>query len=418
VESGGLKNGLGDAENPDRGKEQLDSAVVSSTPERKINPGNLRRTTWVDMIENGKGCTGDCLGCGAFEGECTEVTDLTREQIRANLSQQVVDVQTKTRYKIADLLRQFVTTGVDKEPLASGSFIDAAELVPELTNGRSRMVCISHGLFARKEVGEGGVAKWVTNSAATERLRKINQMMLEDKIPLFVLSLDPARMRGLMGNGARQLHDELLDIERSAEYESFRDLMNHIGILQQKKEEEKTGQRVRMIESKEAWESRLRGIKEGLFHTIRCKEGEGKELNDREKAGKKYFDKRDELRGVVIEANARSYAATIYELLPAIYAGERVTISQQGDDNSDSLLYTGLTSQIWQRTLDILYGEYGVDRGLTEDEFIDVYDSRLYIGAGRMVKKDWGGGIDSRDPPGCRVIPDPGLVKGRFRNVG
>ena len=415
MEESGSKNGLRTAGNTAGVEMHHNGAPFGSDPERKINPGNLRRTTWVDMVEIGNGCKGDCLGCGAFEGECSRVTHLTREQIERNLTQEVVDVQTKTRYRIADLLRRFVTTGVDTEPLDSESFIHAAELIPELTNNRSRMVCISHGLAARKEHGEGGAPRWTTNSVATERLRKIVQMMVDDKVPLFVLSLDPARSRGVMGEDAQRFHRELLDIEGGDEYRPFRELLAHIGIAQQKKEELATGRRVQNIEPVEAWEARLRAIKEQLYHTIRCKEGEGKELNDKEISGKKYFDKRDELRDAVIEANARSYAATIWELLPAIRAGKRVTVSQQGDNNSDSLVYTGLTTRIWQRTLDILYREYGVDCALTEDELVHVYPPRLYVGAGRMVSRGWGGGIVSQDPRRCTVIPDPGFVKGPFR---
>jgi hypothetical protein len=101
-----------------------------------------------------------------------------------------------TRAKLADFLNRLVTTDVNTEPLWSDSFADLAELVYKLSDGMSRTACISHGLRLTPEGRPVGKMK--------ERMERLVKLMLDERngipvVPLFVLSIDSARVKGQIG---------------------------------------------------------------------------------------------------------------------------------------------------------------------------------------------------------------------------
>ncbi len=101
-------------------------------------------------------------------------------------------LQRVTPLRIADILNRLVTTDINMEPLRGDGFVDLAELVCELSDGESRVACLTHGLRAnRGKVPEDMV----------ERMQRVVDLMQthvhgKPVIPLFVLTIDQARSRG------------------------------------------------------------------------------------------------------------------------------------------------------------------------------------------------------------------------------
>lgn len=167
----------------------------------KYRDGSVKIMTF----RTGEGCGEGCAHCGAYSkgvqpGDLL-VKGVTRDRMRACLQGEFVlkeavngqgldspdAVKGEVRKRLADLLANYVTTDVNQEPLNSDTFLDFSDLVKELTGGKSRAVCISHGL---RVSADGKPA----NEDAARRLDALAEKM--DDGDVFVLSLDLARSQG------------------------------------------------------------------------------------------------------------------------------------------------------------------------------------------------------------------------------
>ncbi len=167
-------------------------------------------------VRLGEGCREACAQCGAYPrvlspGDLVP-KDVTRDRIEACLNGEFVlegsangkeavagevspeGVSGETRKRLADLLANYVTTDVNQELLNSDTFLDFADLVKTLTGGRSRAICISHGL----RVSDGSDGNISGDKDAVDRLDTLASRM-DDK-DVFVLSLDLARSAGKIGS--------------------------------------------------------------------------------------------------------------------------------------------------------------------------------------------------------------------------
>ncbi|MBT7736082.1 hypothetical protein HN709_00145 [Candidatus Peregrinibacteria bacterium] len=125
----------------------------------------------IDMVQTvapGGVCTEQCIHCGAFDEfkGAAASKPLTRDQLRENLTQELPSLQEDVKGQVvANYLAPFLTTDVNVEPTHNDAFIDAAELVHELTEGRSRMLFISHGVrkYVRtpRETGDKNMGKHI-----------------------------------------------------------------------------------------------------------------------------------------------------------------------------------------------------------------------------------------------------------------
>lgn len=369
----------------------------------QVSTGALAETLWIDMVELGSGCAGDCLSCGAFEGvspEDRKVKPITLDQFIANITQEVSGSQNGTRLQIHQLFRSFVTTGVDMEPLRPGIFNEAAEALYEITGGRSRFVEISHGLTCVEKIVDGK-PQYAIIPSQIEKLEKSTELLLQDKIPLFVLSMDSARMQGLPGKTARTYHEEVCEMEKPGS-----PFMRIIDVAAT--EDQRVSHVPKFGENKDLWEARKLKVRRALTDEVSRKIGSGVELDEREKIIAKYIDVRSKRRDSVVEVNARGYARTLYTLIPAIRAGKMVTISLQGDNNKDSLAYQGLARRILQRSTDLLREEHGLSNADVNTIMgsISVQPPRDYVGVGRAKNM-----LGVKPGGYCTVIPDPDFVK-------
>ena len=253
-----------------------------------VNPRNLLETTLIDMVELGSGCAGDCVGCGAFQGkdlkEERKVCPISPEQLEENISQEIVDGRTGTRYRLVNLFRRYMTTGVDMEPLESDIFNEAAELIYELSDEKSRLVAISHGLRCNEALDEEGkVIDWVPKPDQLTRLERLVQLMLEDKIPLFVLSMDSMREKSLVGREAREC-DKLLK-KLDEQNSPFMKRVRFQAQMQQRDEglEDPTQQ-----ETPEQWTKRLEEVKKAILGSVQGKIQRGIELSEEELVDSRY----------------------------------------------------------------------------------------------------------------------------------
>lgn len=140
----------------------------------------------IETVQTGQGCPEDCLYCGSYPGfdfENRQVRELTGEQLRGNLDRRVEE----TRLCLSDLFADYLTADVNTEPLRGDIFPFFAKLVHELSDGKSKVVCISHGLRAG-------------NMKMKRRLQEIVELMKRGIVPLFVLTVDSARDKGQMTN--------------------------------------------------------------------------------------------------------------------------------------------------------------------------------------------------------------------------
>lgn len=370
-----------------------------------VDPGFLPSTMLIDMVELGHGCVGDCLSCGAFEGidsEDRKVVPISIKQLEANITREIQDQRTGTRFRLVDLFRRYVTAGVNMEPLASGIFNQAAALINSFSGGKSKLVAISHGLSCVERIVKKGGSPATTYTVPLfqlENLRELNELMLRDVVPLFVLSMDSARKRGTPSQTATEYQDQIRALEKPDTIFSK--------ILNVRATEDQTNAGIQKFgENAAQWEARKSKVKHDLMAAVRQKINAGEELGYYEKIIARYVEAWDGRRKSVVEINARGYAQTLNILALAIKAGKRVTISLQGDDNKDSLAYHGLARRILQRTIDLLSEVYGMSTTEVHELFALIYVTppRLYAGVGRAKNLL---GISGGK---CSVIPDPGFI--------
>jgi hypothetical protein len=385
----------GGAEGVNVGAEGIDAQLV--------NPGALPSTLAIDMVEIGKGCAGDCLSCGAFKGidvEDRRVKPITIEQLEANITQTIEDQRTGTKVRLIDLFRSIVTSGVDMEPLAMGIFNEAAELINNLSGGKSKLVAISHGISCIESV-EGDNPTYVMPRPQVEKLQRLNELMLQDVVPLFVLSMDSARAQGIPGQTAAMYHQEICEMEKRGSY--FMKIVQPRAEADQRKANILPG-----MENPEDWEKRVSRVKSVLIReTIERADPEATLTTD-EVEVLNYVDLRNKRRHAVVEMNARGYAATLYHLMPAIKAGKMVTVSLQGVEDKESLAYQGLARRIFQRTTDLLREEYGVSNQDIQNlaKAVSLQLPRAYVGVGRAQNL-----LGVKPGKHCTVVPDPDFVR-------
>lgn len=383
-----------------------------------INPGSLIDTLGIDMVELGNGCAVNCASCGASPDQ--KVQPISIEQLEANITQVIENVRTGAKARLVDLFRSFITTGVDMEPVGKGIFTEAAELINRLSGGKSKVVAISHGLTCH-EKGYGVDISYESIPGEREKLERINQLMLEDVVPLFVLSMDSSRRQGLSGKTAARYHRKIAEME--APGSEFMAIVESQAMHSQKDDKA-------VDESPRAFAGRRGRAKDEIIEAISRKMlvTPRSKLNHSEEVVADYITARNKREDAVVENNARGYAETIYTLLPAITAGKRVTISLQGDNNKDSLSYEGLATKILQRTSDLLHDEYGMSYPEVNSllESLNITLPRPYYGTGNATKLL---GV----PKGtgkCAVVPDddfrsrymgqnqPKVNRGRIRADG
>ncbi|MDD3861971.1 MAG: hypothetical protein PHP74_03740, partial [Candidatus Gracilibacteria bacterium] len=393
-----MNNGTGlNCYDKNSGAEESDAGV--------IRPGSLPEMMWIDIVSLGRGCVEGCKSCGVYASkECVFPDPITVEQLKENLSQEIISIKTGTRFRVADLLNRCVSTSPDMEPLGKGIFCEAAEMIYDMTEGEKKMVCISHGVKSHwpRDEFEG----WRVDEGQLAKLNRVVELMLADKIPLFVLSLDTARAGGLYGKNAGIYYKELQEIKDSSEYqEKVVELISRKGVKQQISEGMLTEADRLNKETAEQWRERCKKIEDSLFRGVMKKIGEGISLNETEIFIFQYLEKSNQLKDAVIEANAQSYAVTLFALVPAIRAGKRVTISLQGDGDPDGLVYEGLAYRCLQRTFELLEKEYKVDRFILETLSTSLQDPRRYVLAGRAKKLL----LDPKNE--CDIIPDTEFIR-------
>jgi|GEM_PF-3433105 len=373
-----------------------------------VDPEHLPDTLMIDMVRLGRGCYSNCLSCGAFEGmdpAGRRIQTISQEQLEKNLLQEIPDYRSGTRLQLIELFASVVTSGVDMEPLDSNIFNQAAELICKLSEGRSRMAAISHGV-GMYETSREGSSQFCAQRGQAERLSRLNDLMMEDVVPLFVLSMDAARAGGVPGRTARKHHKQVCEMENPNA--DFMKTMRSLATQSQRDEGIPE-----FGENTLQWSARLARVRNQQIKVVREKVLRGEDLDEKEKLINEYIKARDNRRKAVIEINARGYAQTLNMLLPAIMAGKRVTISLQGDNNRDSLAYHGLAREILQRTLDLLTSVYGLTTVEVRDLLgrVEVTPPRIYAPVGRA--RNLLGVSEPVDD--CPVIPDPTFVRTLMR---
>ncbi len=153
--------------------------------------GDCYSTLKIDMVRTATGCPEACLHCGAYTSfdnvHDFNMKELSRDELKENLDREIEG----TRLKMAEILADYVTTDVNVEPLRGDAFSHFAELVYDLSGGQSKAVCISHGLR-------------YTSKSMKERMEKVVSLMLEGKVPLFVLTVDTARSKAKISEKANR----------------------------------------------------------------------------------------------------------------------------------------------------------------------------------------------------------------------
>ncbi|MEK7547949.1 MAG: hypothetical protein AAB540_03570, partial [Patescibacteria group bacterium] len=138
-------------------------------------------TARVEMFRLGEGCAENCASCGAYPAERDPGDFCVKEVSGGRIKKCINAILISTRNEV---FPSYVTTDVQQEPLNGDAFFDFMRLIKRMTDGKTRAICISHGLRATKE-GK------VVNQAAEERLKRIARFM--DKRDVFVLSFDTMR---------------------------------------------------------------------------------------------------------------------------------------------------------------------------------------------------------------------------------
>ena len=145
-------------------------------------------TVKVEMFRLGEGCSENCASCGAYSAERDPGDFCVKEVSRGRIHRCINAILKSTRNEV---FPSYVTTDVQQEPLNGDAFFDFMRLIKKMTRGKTRAICISHGLHTTKD-GK------VVNPAAEERLRKIARFM--DKRDAFVLSFDTMRSNARIGD--------------------------------------------------------------------------------------------------------------------------------------------------------------------------------------------------------------------------
>jgi len=341
---------------------------------------DVSKTMYIDMVEAAFGCPEGCAACGAYDGtEKMVLGELSPDQIRGHLRKEIRGAGVK----IVDLLRRYVTTGIDVEPLFTSNFCDWARIIREESGGRSRGVCISHG----EHFIEHGKDEWKCPAVMERRFGDIVELMMDERdvegkqgapatIPLFVLSCDLQRESALMGVP--------LDLKRRYEtlMDDFRKLCNR---LMRKYGGQSYSDLRALVTS-----GRYNDTDFGEFTTL------DNELDSLRTACLPY----------TIKANKVSYVETLIALAEPIRAGKRVTVSLQGDSDPRSLVYIGAVMRMWSEIGQILQSRGFGD--LLHKVSIDTPDGwRLYVNKGRA--RTVLGGLDPSRY--CTVIPDEDFLK-------
>lgn len=348
---------------------------------RKIRAtSDVSKTMYIDMVEAAFGCPEGCAACGAYDGtEKMVLGELSPDQIRDHLRKEIKGAGVK----IVDLLRRYITTGIDVEPLFTNNFCDWARAIREESGGRSRGVCISHGLH----FVERGKDEWKCPEVMERRLGDIVKLMMDERdvegkqgvpatIPLFALSCDLQRKSALMGVplDLRREHETLMG--------DFRKLCDRL----MRKYGGQSYSDLRTL------------VTSGCYNDLDF--GEFTTLDNR----------LDSLRSAclphTIKANKVSYVETLIALAGPIRAGKRVTVSLQGDSDSRSLVYIGAVMRMWSEIGQTLQSRGFGD--LLHTVNIDTPDGwRLYVNKGRA--KTVLGGLDPSRY--CTVVPDEDFLK-------
>src|SRR3989338_1363890 len=144
--------------------------------------GEIKGSLKIDMVETTRGCPEDCLQCGFFDGFNREqriVRSLDPDTIQRLLLQQ----DTESGVRLSNLLNTFVTTQVGTEPLRATNFADFVTLAHTLSEGKSRVVALTHGV-------------WADYKEMEQRLENIAGLMQRKIVPLIVVTVDQARRKG------------------------------------------------------------------------------------------------------------------------------------------------------------------------------------------------------------------------------
>jgi len=341
---------------------------------------DVSKTMYIDMVEAAFGCPEGCAACGAYDGtERMTRGELSADQIRGHLRKEIRGAGVK----IVDLLRRFVTTGIDVEPLFTNNFCDWARIIREESGGRSRGVCVSHGLHFVKH----GENEWKCPEVMERHLEDIVKLMMDERdvegkqgvsptIPLFVLSCDLQRRSALMG----------VPLGLKQQYEAL------------------------MGEFRKSCDKLMRKYGGQSYSDLRTLVTSGR-YNDPDFGEFTALDnKLDSLRSAclphTIKANKVSYVETLIALAEPIRAGKRVTVSLQGDSDSRSLVYVGAVMKMWSEVGQMLQSRGFGD--LLHKVNIDAPDGwRLYVNKGRA--RTVLGGLDPSRY--CTVIPDEDFLK-------
>ncbi len=398
-----------------------------------IDAGSLKDSTYLDMIELGRGCATSCNTCGAYKGNNPEdrrVVPISLEQLERTLTQEVENVRTGVRFRVIDLCRSQVTSGVDMEPLGTGIFLEAAELIHSLSKGKSSLVAISHGVNCLERFDGDGKPKYDVHAGQEEKLKKMNDLLLSGVIPIFILSMDAARDQGLAGSTAKACHAKIVEMEKpdsrfmqlveqeSGQMERKKDLDGDDdeseGVVAERRARAKR-ELIDFVQTKmlAAYPSSSECPRGPAQHGALAS-AEGVELTTDEQVIADYLKARNGREEAVVEINARGYAATLHALMPAIEAGKKVSISLQGDDNPESLAFDGLSKRIHLRTAALLSSKYKVSIVDVNALFaaLNISNPRRYAAVGRAVSQ-----LGIKDVnENFMVVPDIKFVTGTMWN--
>ncbi len=136
----------------------------------------------IDMQQTTEGCKENCLHCGYFSvypQKQKEKVMLDEKTIIEYLTRKIEG----TEKYLYDFLHPSLTTHVNAEPLRQEIFLKHAEIIYCLTDAKSKLLCISHGV--REKIMEMYLY-----------LENIALLLEQNIVPLFVLSVDKCRNKG------------------------------------------------------------------------------------------------------------------------------------------------------------------------------------------------------------------------------
>lgn len=177
----------------------------------ELDPGTVK----VTAVRLGDGCSEYCISCGAYPAaedredgvRAVTVMEVDEARIREMLEREVDGSKAivgDTRLKLVGCFARYVTTDVNQEPLNSDAFGHFMRLVKELSGGKSRAVCVSHGLRLD-----------VHGKPKEDSARRLNEIVaMLDQQDVFVLSLDMARSQGKFGQSSQNLSSYVETLDR------------------------------------------------------------------------------------------------------------------------------------------------------------------------------------------------------------